>query len=67
MADTRAEDAKRAVRTAVLRVVDAEGWLEDATRLYPEQAQELNRLHNLLHDVGVQMVEVSRVITDGQA
>lgn len=57
--NTRSAMARQAVNKAVNRSVESSGFLEDAVRLHPELAVELNQMMVEMHDLRVRMIEAA--------
>lgn len=54
---TPAEQARQAIAHSLVKIVEAEGWLEDAAKLSPAAEPELRRLIHVLHETGVAVLE----------
>lgn len=57
-----AVQARCAIENAVVRICEAEGWLEDAAKLSPAVGEELLRLQQVLHETGIAALEARRLL-----
>lgn len=55
--DSPNEQARSAIAQGVIKIVEAEGWLEDAAKLSPSAETELLRLAKVLHETAVATLE----------
>lgn len=54
--DLRPARAKRAIGIAMHRSIESSSFLEDAVRLHPELAMELNQMMVEMHDLRTRMI-----------
>jgi 4-aminobutyrate aminotransferase-like enzyme len=57
--------ARFAIGQAVIRMVEAEGFLEDASVLSPEAEEELLRLKQALHELGIAALDARGLLENG--
>jgi hypothetical protein len=61
------EQARAAIGQAVIKIVEAERWLEDAAALSPAAEDELLRLRCALHQTRIDVLDARDLLEKGES